>query len=194
MSITNEDLERLAGYWARRYAGLNRQEYDDLFQEAYLAALESGREDLPTITNAMRKACSRWLNVSLKPVSVPQSGELMRLVGALRRGEELATTTSENALLAAIQGEVVDYKDAELSVEDTQVSDLELQQEIASLQSMMVIFLTDDERQVMNLLFFKSVTGAEVARRMNTTKQWVYTLRNRSLDLLKDKVKHRDRL
>ena len=69
-----EYLMKVASLLASRYK--DAQEYQDLYQEGFLAGWETLNEgdDMPIAIGAMRRAMNDYKNITLKPVSVPKSG------------------------------------------------------------------------------------------------------------------------
>ena len=63
---------KVASLLASRYK--DAQEYQDLYQEGFLAGWEALSEnaDMPIAIGEMRSAMRDYMNISLRPVSVPK--------------------------------------------------------------------------------------------------------------------------
>lgn len=106
--MNTKDMIRKAKGLASKYK--DSQETDDLIQEGLLAGLEASvnTTDDGEIVNAMRRAMNDFYNISLKPVSLPKSGQVRDVLAKVSREtvEEPHWTGTELSIFNALTGEM----------------------------------------------------------------------------------------
>ena len=149
-----EYLMKAASLLASRYK--DTQEYQDLYQEGFLAGWEALREgaDMPIAIGEMRSAMRDYMNISLRPVSVPKSGEVRAFLKRLKDadGSEPEGNT-ETALWAALTGSTEGIQPNTLGTERGVEENLIEKDLYEHLLRMSWLYLNPEEATVMYLIF-----------------------------------------
>ena len=162
---TVEKLQATASILASRYR--DSQEYDDLFQEGFLAgweALVSG-SDVPTAIGAMRRAMNDYKNISLKPVYVPKSGDVRAFLKRLKVADgSHPQGTTERALYEALRGSTEGVQPSTLGTVKS-VEDVLVEKDLYEyVTNHLWVFLSPEEATVVQLVCLEDCTQEEASR------------------------------
>ena len=159
---------------ASRYG--SSQEFEDLKQEALLAALEE-KERFPEAGDAyligvMRKAMQAYYNIKLKPVTIPQSGQVYALLSAIKgeEGGEGANYT-EQALMDALKGHNEPLEPQTLRQEVSTEETYQNQETVEHIRHNLWVYLTDKQALAIDYVFFKDYSPSEVAKAQDVSQQ-----------------------
>jgi len=162
-----EYLMKAASLLASRYK--DTQEYQDLYQEGFLAGWEALNEgaDMPIAIGAMRRAMNDYKNITLKPVSVPKSGEVRGFLKRLKDadGSEPQGST-ETALWAALTGSTEGIHPSTLGVSRGTEENLVEKQLYDYITKSLWVFLKPEEAVVIHLVFVEDYTQVEAAKEL----------------------------
>lgn len=192
-NYSTEDIICLAGILASKYR--NQQEYGDLKNEGILAGLEAMDKglDWSLAVAHMRKAMSGYMNIHLKPVSMPRSGAVYALVSDLKQshGGEV-TDSTEASLVAALSGSVsevdeyaIGYNDEEETPEDY----YERTEWGRHVRDSFWLYLKPHEAVTLDMMYFEEYTAKEVAYCMGTDVATVYRYRDAGMRKLSKIIK-----
>lgn len=178
-----EALYKFCKKMAHRYK--STQEYEDLVSEGYIAALESlaegGTEE--QATSAARGAMRDYMTSLNTPVDIPHSGETRRIVGAIRRGDDLAKYSS--VLVNALVNTQEQVQPNTLR-SDTTLEEEYIKQELENnLKYILYFWLTHAESYLIHKLFFEEVSPQELADELGVSRQYLYIRRDEVLWKLK---------
>jgi len=193
MSYTTEDIICLAGILAGKYR--NKQEYGDLKNEGVLAGLEAMEKglDWSLVVASMRKAMNGYMNIFLKPVSIPHSGAVYSLVSALKQSDGGDITEyTEASLVAALSGSVegvdefaIGYNDEEETPEDY----YERTEWGRHVKDSFWLYLKPHEAVTLDMLYFEEYTVSEIALSMGVPVSTVYWYRDSGMKKLSKIIK-----
>ena len=181
-----EYLMKAASLLASRYK--DTQEYQDLYQEGFLAGWEALREgaDMPIAIGEMRSAMRDYMNISLRPVSVPKSGEVRAFLKRLKDadGSEPQGST-ETALWAALTGSTEGIQPNTLGTERGVEENLIEKDLYEHLLRMSWLYLNPEEATVMYLIFVEDYNQEEVAEELELGQASVSRYLKKGLTKLK---------
>jgi len=173
-SKTEEKIHQTAEMLAKRYK--DRQEYEDLFQEGYLAAWESLclGQDYPTAIGHMRRAMNDYKNITLKPVTVPKSGAVYALLSSIKSSKGVTPQGhTELALYEALIGSVEGIQPATMGLASSTEDDLSEKDLHDYINNQLWRYLTVKEGTTLHLMFFEEYTQKEVAKELGVSQQTV---------------------
>jgi len=181
-----EYLMKAASLLASRYK--DTQEYQDLYQEGFLAGWEalSDGADMPIAIGAMRRAMNDYMNISLKPVSIPVSGDVRAFLKRLKDadGSEPQGST-ETALWAALTGSTEGIQPNTLGTERGVEEKLIEKDLYEHLLRMSWLYLNPEEATVMYLIFVEDYNQEEVAEELELGQASVSRYLKKGLTKLK---------
>jgi len=167
VSNQTEYLMKVSSLLASRYK--DSQEYQDLYQEGFLAGWEALSEggDMPIAIGAMRRAMNDYKNITLKPVSIPKSGEVRAFLKRLKDtdGSDPQGNT-ETALWAALTGSTEGVQPNTLGVTRGTEENLVEKQLYNYITENLFVFLKPEEATVVYLVFIEGYTQAEAAKEL----------------------------
>ena len=181
-----EYLMKVASLLASRYK--DAQEYQDLYQEGFLAGWEALSEgaDMPIAIGAMRRAMNDYMNISLKPVSIPVSGDVRAFLKRLKDadGSEPQGST-ETALWAALTGSTEGIQPNTLGTERGVEENL-IEKDLYD-QALFVawLYLEPEEFLVVYLIFVEDYNQEEVAEELELGQASVSRYLKKGLTKLK---------
>jgi len=158
---------KVASLLASRYK--DTQEYQDLYQEGFLAGWEALGEgaDMPLAIGAMRRAMNDYKNITLKPVSVPKSGEVRAFLKRLKdTGGSDPQGNTETALWAALTGFTEGIHPSTLGVSRGTEENLVEKQLYDYITKSLWVFLKPEEAVVIHLVFVEDYTQVEAAKEL----------------------------
>ena len=182
--MTQEDLLKVCQLLARKYR--SNQELDDLISEGYLAGLESIQQGHPkeNTYTIVRKAMHAYYNIRLKPVTIPTSGDVLSMVSAIARGtvpEDLSTT--QRALLAALEGITDEVKPNTLGYDETSLEEERIQELLEASEGL----LSKNESRVISLTL-EGKSPNQVVDEMGVARSTFINSYNRAVEKLKSVV------
>ena len=162
-----EYLMKAASLLASRYK--DSQEYQDLYQEGFLAGWEALSEgaDMPIAIGEMRSAMRDYMNISMSPVSVPKSGEVRAFLKRLKSADGSDPQGStEMALWAALTGSTEGIQPNTLGTD--RGAEEELIEKDLYDQALFVawLYLEPEEYLVIHLIFVEGYNQEEVAEEL----------------------------
>jgi len=163
----SEYLMKAASLLASRYK--DTQEYQDLYQEGFLAGWEALSEgaDMPIAIGEMRSAMRDYMNISMSPVSVPKSGEVRAFLKRLKDADGSDPQGStEMALWAALTGSTEGIQPNTLGTERGVEEELIEKDLYEHLLRMSWLYLNPEEAIVMYFIFVEDYNQEEVAEEL----------------------------
>jgi len=163
----SEYLMKAASLLASRYK--DTQEYQDLYQEGFLAGWEALSEgaDMPIAIGEMRSAMRDYMNISMSPVSVPKSGDVRAFLKRLKDADGSDPQGStEMALWAALTGSTEGIQPNTLGT-DRGVEEELIERDLYD-QALFVawLYLEPEEYLVIHLIFVEDYNQEEVAEEL----------------------------
>ena len=183
---SSEYLMKIASLLASRYK--DAQEYQDLYQEGFFAGWEALGDgaDMPIAIGAMRRAMNDYMNISLKPVSVPKSGEVRAFLKRLKdNGGSDPQGNTETALWAALTGSTEGIQPNTLGTERGVEENLIEKDLYEHLLRMSWLYLNPEEATVMYLIFVEDYNQEEVAEELELGQASVSRYLKKGLTKLK---------
>ena len=183
---TQELLMKTCSILASRYN--DSQEYQDLYQEGFLAGWEAmaNGADVPQAIGAMRREMNHYKNFTLKPVSIPKSGETRAFLKRLKDadGSEPQGST-ETALWAALTGSTEGIQPNTLGTERGVEENL-IEKDLYD-QALFVawLYLEPEEFLVVYLIFVEDYNQEEVAEELELGQASVSRYLKKGLTKLK---------
>lgn len=172
--MTLNEITSIAKVLARKYN--NHQEFDDLVQEGTLVALEvlANGGDSTQAIGAMRKQMFNYINLSMKPVHIPPSGSVSRLLSALKSQDGATPSgTTEVALYEALVASPEGIEPHTLR-EDKSSEDIVVEKDtVEYIRNNLWVYLTPREAVTLDMIYFEEYTTGEVAKKMGVTHQAV---------------------
>ena len=162
-----EYLMKVASLLASRYK--DTQEYQDLYQEGFLAGWEALSEgaDMPIAIGEMRSAMRDYKNITLKPVSIPKSGEVRAFLKRLKdTGGSDPQGNTETTLWAALTGSTEGIHPSTLGVSRGTEENLVEKQLYDYITKSLWVFLKPEEAVVIHLVFVEDYTQVEAAKEL----------------------------
>jgi len=181
-----EYLMKAASLLASRYK--DSQEYQDLYQEGFLAGWEALSEgaDMPIAIGEMRSAMRDYMNISMSPVSVPKSGEVRAFLKRLKSADGSDPQGStEMALWAALTGSTEGIQPNTLGTERGVEEEL-IEKDLYD-QALFVawLYLEPEEYLVIHLIFVEDYNQEEVAEELELGQASVSRYLRKGLTKLK---------
>ena len=181
-----EYLMKAASLLASRYK--DSQEYQDLYQEGFLAGWEALSEgaDMPIAIGEMRSAMRDYMNISMSPVSVPKSGEVRAFLKRLKSADGSDPQGStEMALWAALTGSTEGIQPNTLGTD--RGAEEELIEKDLYDQALFVawLYLEPEEYLVIHLIFVEDYNQEEVAEELELGQASVSRYLRKGLTKLK---------
>jgi len=185
-NVSPEKVMKVCNILAKRYK--DSQEYEDLYQEGFLAAweaLENGA-DMPNAIGIMRRAMNDYKNITLKPVSIPKSGAVYSLLGAINSGSGVSPQgNTEVALYEALTGSLDTIQPSTKGVvegsEETYITK-ELHQYVVDC---LWVYLEPQEAAVIHLMYVEDYTQYEVAQELDLPQGTVSKVSRKGMKKLK---------
>jgi len=181
-----ETLMETAGILASRYK--DSQEYQDLYQEGFLAGWEalSNGADVPQAIGTMRRAMNDYKNITLKPVSIPKSGDTYALLGAINRGQEVSPQGSTQvALYEALTGSTDLVQENTLGVTKGSEGLMVEKETYKYVTDNLLVYLEPQEAVVILLVYTQGYTQEEVAQELGLSQGGVSKCLTKGLEKLK---------
>ena len=181
-----EYLMKAASLLASRYK--DSQEYQDLYQEGFLAGWEALSEgaDMPIAIGEMRSAMRDYMNISMSPVSVPKSGEVRAFLKRLKSADGSDPQGStEMALWAALTGSTEGIQPNTLGIDRGVEEELIERDLYEHLLRMSWLYLNPEEAIVMYLIFVEDYNQEEVAEELELGQASVSRYLRKGLTKLK---------
>ena len=179
-------LMGLAEAYASRYR--DPQEHEDLMQEGLLAALEELHrgKDMTLATGAMRKAMNDYKNVSLKPVTIPKSGAVRKLLSALSDPDGVTPQgTTQKALYDALCGSVEEIQPQTLRSSKSSEDILIEKDMVEYIRNNLWVFLKPREAVTLDLIYFEEYDPVDVADALEVTEAAISQYRVQGLKKLR---------
>ncbi len=174
MEISEEaaqNLQTVAGALASRYK--DSQEYDDLFQEGFLAGWEALMNGADTFTaiGHMRRAMHDYKNISLKPVHVPKSGDVRAFLKRLKDVDGTHTQgNTEMALYDALRGSTEGVQPSTLGTVRS-AEEVVVEKDLYKyITDHLWVFLSPEEAVIVQMVHIDDWTQEEVAQELGVSQ------------------------
>ena len=187
MNDTQDDLMKICSVLANRYK--DAQEYEDLFQEGFLAgwgALQSGETDFGVVVGKVRRAMNDYKNITLKPVSIPKSGDTYALLGAINKDQGVTPQGSTQvALYEALTGSTDLVQENTLGVTKGSEHLMVEKETYRYVINNLLVYLEPQEAVVILLVYTQGYTQGEVAQELGLSQGRVSKCLTRGLEKMK---------
>ncbi len=166
----NSSLVSIAEVLAGRYR--NHQEWEDLKHEGLVAGLESqakGDEWSKTV-GKMRDAMRVYMNIKLRPVSIPSSGAVYALLSDLKSSSSThPSDRTERALIAALSGSTEVVGDETLGTRESTEDSYERYDTVGYIRNNLWVYLTPKQAVALDLIYFEDYTVGELAQELGVS-------------------------
>lgn len=163
----------------------SQQEYEDLVMEGYLGGLEAIRdeEERSVVFGKARTAMSKYMTSLTSPVDIPYHSATRRARAVIRQGGDLSGFSQ--SLIGALCSTQEPVEANTLKSETDTEEDYINTELFNNLHFIVHFWLTEEESELIYLLYFEGLTEADVAKSKGVSPTTVNTRKTEVLKKLR---------